>query len=150
MILQFLAVLGIGLMCGSELNVAAIAHPTLNHQSREVHTQVRSSFARLLGGVMPYWMAACALLNILMLLPFNHLNRTAWDLAVSAFGIQFLMILFSLAFPVPINNRIAHWTPDSLPSDWEEQEHLWDIYHWVRTCALILAFALLALSLGVR
>jgi len=30
MMLQLFAVLALGLMCGSELNVAAFAHPTLN------------------------------------------------------------------------------------------------------------------------
>ena len=32
MMLQFVAALVLGLMCGSELNVAAFAHPTLNRQ----------------------------------------------------------------------------------------------------------------------
>jgi uncharacterized membrane protein len=150
MTFQLLAVLGIGLMCGSELNVAAFAHPTLNHQPRDVHTLVRSAFARLFGGVMPFWMSGCALLNILVLLPFVHLNRLAWNLAAAALTIQGLAILFSLAFPVPINNQIAKWTSSSLPSDWEAQEHRWDLYHWVRTCGLIGAFALLVLSTGIR
>ena len=53
------------------------------------------------------------------------------------------------SFPVPINNRIAKWTPESLPNDWQTQEHRWDTYHWLRTCGLVVAFALLVLSLAV-
>lgn len=42
----------LGLMCGSELNLAAFSHPTLNRQSPEARIQVRSSFASLFGRVM--------------------------------------------------------------------------------------------------
>jgi hypothetical protein len=30
------------------------------------------------------------------------------------------------------------------------QEHRWDVYHFATTCGLVLAFALLALSLSAR
>ena len=36
MILYLVAVLALGLMCGSELNVAAFAHPTFERQQPEV------------------------------------------------------------------------------------------------------------------
>jgi Anthrone oxygenase len=150
MTIHLLAVLVLGLMCGSELNVAAFAHPTLSEQPLEVHIPVRSSFAALFGHVMPFWMAGSALLNLLLLLPFEHLNQSAWRLAAIAFAIQALAVAFSLAGPVPINGRIAKWMPASLPNDWRAQEHRWDLYHWVRTCGLILGFALLVLSVGVR
>jgi uncharacterized membrane protein len=147
--LQLLAVLVLGLMCGSELSVAAIAHPTLNREPLEVHIPVRSSFAALLGHVMPFWMAGSVLLNVLLLLPFEHLSRPAWHLATIAFAIQVFAVLFSLVGPVPINNRIAKWTPESLPNDWRAQERRWDLYHWLRTCGLVGAFVILVLSVGL-
>ena len=146
--LQLLAVIVLGLMCGSELNVAAFGHPTLNRQPLEAHILVRSSFAALLGRVMPFWMTGSTILNLLLLLPLAHLNAFAWRLAAIAFAIQILAVLFSLAGPVPINNRIARWTPAALPSDWRDQEHRWDLYHWSRTCGLVGAFAILAISLS--
>ena len=150
MTLQLLAVVVLGLMCGSELNVAAFAHPTFNRQPLQAHILVRSSFAALFGKVMPFWMAGSTLLNLLLLLPFENLNKSAWNLAAIAFAIQVFAVVFSLVAPVPINNRIAKWTPASLPSDWKAQEHRWDLYHWFRTCGLIVAFAILVLSVGVR
>jgi uncharacterized membrane protein len=150
MMLQLVAVLVLGLMCGSELNVAAFAHPTLNHQPLRAHILVRSSFAVLLGKVMPFWMTGSTVLNLLLLLPIAHLSRPAWRLSAGAFAIQVLAVLFSLAGPVPINNRIAKWTPENLPDDWRAQEHRWDLYHWFRTCGLIAAFALLVASVGIR
>src|SRR6201987_3915468 len=150
MTLQFVAALVLGLMCGSELNVAAFAHPTLDRQPLAVHIPVRSSFAALFGRVMPFWMAGSTLLNLLLLLRFEHLNKSAWQLAAIAFAIQVFSVVFSPVGPVPINNRIAKWTPASLPSDWKAQEHRWDLYHWFRTCGLIVAFAIVVLSIGVR
>ena len=148
--LEVLAVLVLGLMCGSELSVAAFAHPTLSLQPLETHIRLRSALAALLGRVMPFWMTGSTLLSILLLLPFVHLNRAAWRFAAIACAIQVAAVPFSLIFPVPINNRIAQWTSNSLPGDWHEQEHRWDLYHWFRTCALIVAFGFLTLSLAVQ
>ena len=150
MTLQLLAVVVLGLMCGSELNVAAFAHPTFNRQPLQAHILMRSSFAALFGKVMPFWMAGSTLLNLLLLLPFEYLNKSAWHLAAIAFAIQVFAVVFSLVAPVPINNRISKWTPASLPNDWKAQERRWDLYHWFRTCGLIVAFAILVLSVGVR
>jgi len=147
MLLHLLAVLVVGLMCGSELNVAVFAHPTLNQQALEAHIPVRAAFAKLFGRVMPFWMAGSTLLNLLLLLPFEHLNASAWRLAAIALGIQVFAVVFSLIFPVPINNR---WTMESLPPDWKAQEGRWDAYHWFRTLGLVAAFALLAISLTSR
>jgi hypothetical protein len=150
MTLHVIALVVLGLMCGSELNVAAFAHPTLNQQPLEAHILVRSAWARLFGRVMPFWMAGSTVLNLLLLLPFARLMGSAWRLAAVAFAIQVLAIVFSLVGPVPINNRIAKWTPQSLPVDWNQQERRWDRYHWFRTCGLIVGFAILAASLAER
>ena len=149
MTLKILAVVSLGLMCGTELNVAAFAHPTLNRQSLEVYIPMRASFAKLFGQVMPFWMGASTLLSLLLLLPFEHLSEAAWRFAAIAFAIQVFAVVFSLVGLVPINNRIAKWTTESLPEDWQAQEDRWDQYHWWRTCGLIAAFAILVLSVGV-
>lgn len=148
--LHLFAVLVLGLMSGSELNVAAFAHPAVNHQPRQVHIRMRSSLASLFGRVMPFWMAGSALLNLLLLLPVVHLNRPAWRLAAIAFTVQVIVVLFSLVGPVPINNRIIKWTSETLPNNWAAEERLWDVYHWLRTVALVAAFAILVLSFAVR
>jgi len=137
--LQLLADLVLGLMCGSELNVAAFAHPSIGRQRMDAHILMRSSLARLFGKVMPFRMAGSTLLSAGLLLPFAHLDKMAWRLSA-----------ISLAILVPINNRISKWTPGSLPSDWQAQEQRGDLYHWLRTCGLIAAFALLILSVEIR
>jgi hypothetical protein len=150
MILQLVALIILGLMCGSELNVAAFSHPALSRQSLETHIRLRASFASLFGRVMPYWMIGSTLLNLLLLFPFARLSEPARRLAAVAFAIQVLACLFSLIGPVPINNRIAGWRSDALPRDWHIQEHRWDVYHWLRTAGLIVSFTILALSMGMH
>jgi hypothetical protein len=98
----------LGLIAGNELNAAAFAHPALNRQPLEVHLPVRSSLAMMFGRVMPFWMAGSTSLNLLVLLPFDHLNSAAWCLAAIALAIQGLAVLLSLIGPVPINNRSPH------------------------------------------
>jgi len=137
-------------MCGSELNVGVFARPTFKRQALEVHVLVRAALAKLLGQIMPFWMATSTLLNLALLLPFEHLNRMAWHFAAIAFAIQVFAVLFSVVFPVPINNRIMRWTPANLPQDWRTQERSWDAFHSFRTLGLIASFALLTLSLVVR
>ena len=137
-------------MCGSELNVGVFAHPILNGQPLEVHVPVRASLARLFGRVMPFWMTTSALLNLAVVLPFEGLQGTTWRLAAVAFCIQALAVVFSVIFPVPINNRIVQWTAATVPRDWRAQEHRWDVLHISRTLGLIGAFALLTLSFGLR
>ncbi|MGA7852371.1 MAG: hypothetical protein WCA15_03530 [Candidatus Acidiferrales bacterium] len=102
MTIYLIAVLVLGLMCGSELNVGAFAHRALNRQPLETHILMRASLARLFGRVMPFWMGGSALLNILLLLHFSHLAPRAWRLAALAAAIQVIAVLFSLVGPVPI------------------------------------------------
>jgi len=148
--LQIAATVVLGLMCGSELNVAAFGHPAFNRQPLDVHIAVRSEFARMFGRVMPFWMSGSTLLNLLLVLLFPNRDSLAWRLNAIALAIQIAAVVFSLIGPVPINNRIAKWTSASLPADWNEQEQRWDFYHWVRTCGLIVGFVLLVLGISAR
>jgi hypothetical protein len=111
---------------------------------------MRAGFAVLLGRVMPFWMSGSTLLNLLLLLPFEHLSKTAWCLATVAFAIQALCVVFSILAAVPINNRIIRWMPENLPADWKVQEARWDSYHAFRTFALIVAFIALIASVASR
>ena len=76
-------------------------------------------------------MGGSTLLNLLVLLPFEHLSEAAWRLAAVAFAIQVLAVVFSLVGLVPINNRIAKFgfAVNSCLQLWRAQEHRWDQYH---------------------
>ena len=150
MSLHLFAILILGLMCGSELNVGAFAHPVLNAQTPDVHVPVRAALAKLFGRIMPFWMALSTFLNLALLFPFAGLNGIAWRFATIAFAIQLLAVWFSIIYPVPINNRIKRWTTANVPRNWRSQERRWDAFHSLRTLGLIGAFALLTISLAMR
>ncbi len=114
MTLYVLAIVVLGLMCGSELNVAAFGHPTLNRQPLEVHIPVRASFATLFGRVMPFWMATSTLLNLLLLLPFEHLGVLAGHLAQAAFAIQVFAVTFLARRSCP--HQQSHQALDAHPT----------------------------------
>jgi hypothetical protein len=117
--------------------MATFARPALNRLPLDLHSLLRASLAALLGRVMPFWMATSAVLNLPLLLPFEPLTKSSWRLALMAFAIQVVAILCSLVAPVPINNRMANWTPQS---DWKAQEGCWEACHWFGTSILIGAF----------
>lgn len=87
MTLQVFAVVVLGLICGRELNVTALAHPAIRRQPPEVQALMRSSFAALFGRVMPFSMAGSRLLNVLLLPPVEHLDKTSgiWRQSLSRF-----------------------------------------------------------------
>ncbi|MGC2768366.1 MAG: hypothetical protein WB607_22880 [Candidatus Acidiferrum sp.] len=67
-------------MCGSELSVAAFAHPVLKLQPLDAHIAVQASLARLFGRVMPLWMAGFTLRTCELIVAFLLLS-----LGLSAF-----------------------------------------------------------------
>ena len=94
--LHCLAIVVFGLMCGSELNVAALSHPLLNRQSPDAHVRVRAGLAALMGRVMPFWMVSSTLLCLLLLLPSVHVFGPPRRLVAIAASIQVAAVVFSL------------------------------------------------------
>jgi len=127
MVLQVRPCFAPGVLRGRELKVAAFASPTLNQQPHEARIRPRSALA---AGFWPSQAVLdgrfCVALNLTLV--FEHSRRQSGRLAATAFAILLLAVLFSLVGPVPINNRIRKWTPESVPSDRREQEHRWDLY----------------------
>jgi hypothetical protein len=105
--LQTLALLVLGLMCGSEFNVAAFGHPSLNRQPLETHIRIRSSMAALFGRVMPFWMAGSAVLNLFLILPFEHLTGLSWRFAAIAFAIGYRILIPDRKAESVLNQHVA-------------------------------------------
>ena len=56
------------------------------------------------------------------------------------------MIVYSVLLPVPINNQVARWKPDSLPSNWRALRQRWDTLNVIRVGVLTFALILLIAS----
>ena len=57
-----------------------------------------------------------------------------------------LISVYSVLLPVPINNQVARWQPDTVPANWRELRGRWDLLHAIRVVFLVIALILLVAS----
>src|SRR4051812_39581107 len=136
--IDLIGVLATMLLTGSELAVGAFVHPVLSKLQDAAHAEAAKPLARLLGKVMPFWYAVALLLAIVSLLTYAVGTRSWWACLSSAILLA-VTVPFSLICLVPINNRIAAWDLNALPSDWKNDRQRWDQYHSIRIAILVLA-----------
>jgi hypothetical protein len=95
---------------------------------------------------MPFWYALTCLLS----LATTFFAQSTWDtprwLALGATALFAAMSVYSVLLPVPINNQVARWQPDSLPPNWRELRRRWDALHFIRVGFLVGALVLLVTS----
>ena len=48
--------------------------------------------------------------------------------------------------PVPINNQVARWQPDSVPANWRDLRRRWDLLHAIPVVFMVIALILLVAS----
>jgi uncharacterized membrane protein len=134
-------------MVGNEFAVAAFVHPSFAKIPETAHQAAASSLARVLGRVMPFWYALVLLLSIadaaLKWRYFQELD--IWILLACALWV--IAIVSTIIWLVPINNRVASWTPQSSQMAWREDRKRWDLLHRWRT--LLLFAASVCLVIGV-
>jgi len=141
--LNVLVIIAMGLLVGNELAVAAFVHPTLNRLPDSIHLPVASALARLLGKVMPLWYISVFLLTSTAgWIRWHQTGQFPVWFAASII-LMVLAIVYSVAVEVPINNRVAAWTMDTLPADWKIFRDKWDVHHRWRVGLLTISFALL-------
>jgi hypothetical protein len=136
-----------GLMAGNELAVAAFVHPELHRLDKSAHVQIAPLLARVLGRVMPLWYGVALVLILGAAYehrPFSNGPGLFLSLAAALWA---LIIVFTVATLVPINNRIAKLNPDQPYDCWLQDRCRWDQLHQVRVILLIMAFLLLLTGL---
>ncbi len=144
--LETIAIVVAGTMTGNELAVAVFVHPCLSRLDDAVHVRAVQALAMALGAAMPFWYALTCLLS----LATTFLAQPTWDtprwLALGATALFAAMSIYSVLLPVPINNQIARFQPDSLPPNWRELRRRWDTLHVIRVAFLVVALVLLVTS----
>jgi anthrone oxygenase-like protein len=132
------------LMVGNELAVGLFINPLFGRLPKVSQATAAKESARIYGKVMPFWMVI-NLLSCLGLMFLTSGGYTAQWLTYLLAAILFaVVIVFSLIFPVPINNKIAAWDPHELPEDWLELRRQFDRYHQIRVVMLLIALVSLA------
>jgi uncharacterized membrane protein len=149
-IFEIAAIVVAGTMTGNEIAVAVFFHPRISRLEDAVHARAAQTLASALGAVMPFWYALTFLLSLAVTFLAHPAWSTPWWLALGSAALFASMIVYTVLLPVPINNQIARWQPDSLPANWRELRHRWDTLHAIRVGFLLVALILLVASCVIR
>jgi uncharacterized membrane protein len=136
-----------GTMVGNEVAVAAFVHPQIRRMSDETHAPAASLLAASLGKFMPFWYALSFVLIVGDAFEHRPVTTGAGLLIGVAAILWVVVILFTIAKLVPINNRIARMDPKQPHQTWLQDRCRWDKLH--RTRVLILAMSLILLLTGI-
>jgi Domain of unknown function (DUF1772) len=138
-------ILSVGLMIGTEFAVWAFINPILWKLEEPARAHVVRLFARKLGTAMPFWYVG----NFLLLVAEFCLlrGRPGVELLGAASGIWAVVIVLTLIFLVPINNRLAGQDAGFSLDGAHRQHQRWDAMHRARVVALGASFVLLLIGL---
>ena len=125
-----------GTLTGSELAVAVFFHPCISRLEDAVHIRVAQTLAKVLGMVMQFWYPLTFLLSLALTLVAHATRSTPWWLALTSTVPLALISVYSVLLPVPINNQVARWRPDSVPANWQDLRRRWDLLHAIRVVFL--------------
>lgn len=138
--LHITTIICIGLMVGVEFSVSAFVNPVLWKLEDNSQMQAIRLFAKKLGSVMPFWYALG--LVLLLVETFFHRHQPHILLLAIADGIWVLVIVLTLLFLVPINNRLARLENSSAFDSALSDHRRWDARHRLRVLALAAAMVL--------
>ena len=138
-LLQIVTSLCAALLVGNELSVAVFFHPLLTKLPDAVHATAAKALARLFGRVMPFWYALALILTATEALLHRPLLQAPGLYFFISSALWALSIVYTIAGPVPINNRIAAWPLDRLPGNWRQDRQRWDQLHRFRVLLLLIA-----------
>jgi uncharacterized membrane protein len=146
LILNITTIVSIGLMVGVEFAVSAFINPVLWKLESGAQMQAIRLFAEKLGFVMPFWYAFG--LVLLLAETFFRRHQPCVFLLGIACGIWVLVIVLTLLFLVPINNRLAHLESSSAFDKALSDHRKWDTLHRLRVLALTIAMVLSLIAIA--
>jgi len=132
--LDILTAVCIGLLIGTEFTVSVFINPILQRLDTGTRMKTISYFAKRLGTAMPFWYA----LSFLLLIAETALRRNGNSVSLlsTAGALWFAVIVLTLIFLVPINNRMMRLDANS-PSESSLREHAkWELLHRGRVAVL--------------
>jgi len=136
-LLDIVTTVCIGLLIGTEFAVAVFINPILRKLGAREELRAIRLFAAKLGTAMPFWYVASLLLLIAEAI-FRH-GEAGSLLLIAAGAIWAAVIILTLLFLVPINNRLARVDPDSTIEPALHEHGRWDAMHRWRVASLTAA-----------
>ena len=132
--LDILTAVCLGLLIGTEFAVSVFINPVLQRLDTGTRMKAISYFAKRLGTAMPFWYVLSLLLLISEAVLRRHGNSES--LLTAAGALWLVVIVLTLVFLVPINNRMMRLDATS-SSDSSLREHRrWDMLHRGRVAVL--------------
>lgn len=127
----------IGLLIGAGFAVAAFINPILRKLGARQELRAIGLFAATLGAAMPFWYCLSFLLMIWEAI-LRH-KENGFLLLIAAIVIWAAVIVMTILFLVPINNRLAKVDPDGAVEPALREHGRWDAMHRGRVAALTAA-----------
>ena len=134
----------IGLLIGTELAVAVFIDPVLWKLEKSVQIAATRLFAKRLGRAMPFWYAATLVLLISETVARRH--EPGASLTALASMIWAAVIVLTVIYLVPINNRLARTGPGSVAEVARQHHRRWDALHRYRVAALAVSMTCFMVS----
>ena len=137
LILDITVIVCIGLLVGTEFSVTVFINPILSRLDESAQAAATRLFAIRLGRSMPFWYAA----SLLLLLAETFLRRhePGFTRLVLADAIWVTVIVVTLLFLVPINDRMMQLDSGAFPEQARCAHDRWDMLHRIRVAALAAA-----------
>ena len=102
-----------------------------------------------LGGPMAVLMPATLVsAGPVLFMLYRRRRRASLSLGLIGAGLLLVALVITLSVNVPIDNAIAGWTMNTLPSDWTRIRDRWEAYHAARTFLSLAGFGC-ALAAGL-
>lgn len=127
----------IGLLIGTEFTVSAFINPVLRKLDNRAHARAVSLFAVRLGRAMPFWYGLSLLLLVVKTIASRDEPGNVF--LITACAIWLAVIVFSVLFLVPINNRMMQLDALSFPEEAQQEHRRWTSLHHLRVAALVVA-----------
>ena len=134
------------MLIGTEFAVSVFINPVLEKLEDCTQAKAVSLFATRLGRAMPYWYVLSFLFLIAEAVVRHDQPESV--LLIAAGAIWFTVIVLTLLFLVPINNRMMKLNAASFPVEMRQEHRRWDTLHRGRVVAL--TASLLCFLIAVR
>jgi uncharacterized membrane protein len=132
--LDIVTIVCIGLLIGTEFAVSVFINPILERLDTSTRLRAISLFAKRLGTAMPFWYAASFLLLVTKTVLRRHYEGHSLLIAASALWLA--VIVLTIIFLVPINNRMIQLDANSSVDGSLREHRKWDVLHRGRVVVL--------------
>lgn len=146
-LLTIVTIICIGMLIGVEFAVSVFINPVIRQWDAGAQANAIRMFARRLGKAMPPWYIASFALLITEAIVHRHAPGKV--LLIIASALWAAVILLTILFLVPINNRMAELRPEAFSVEAKQAHKKWDALHRVRVGMLGVAMVCFLLAVHI-